>query len=267
MTIATTRIDEIARRLDDARRSRTPVPRELTRAHASLDDGYAVQRMLMAQASGRGAGLRGFKIGVTSTAAMGRAGVDEPLYGFLERDDAVDDAGTIDSATLVAPRIEMELAFVTSVDLHDEQCDAERALAATAYVLPALEIIDSRYTPGEFDVVAAVADNMSTARHVVGSQQIDPRGVALADITATLERNGAVIAEGSGRAVLGDPARSLAWLVRALVRHGLTIPAGSVVLTGGFADALPAAPGDAFVARFSTGGSVACTFSPLADAR
>lgn len=261
MPIAALRLEEIARALDDARRKGSPIARPITVADADLDDAYAIQRVLMRSAHEHGGGLRGFKIGTTSAAAMARVGVAEPLYGFIERADAIVDGGVIDLRALIAPRIEMEVAFVTAADLEGDDCDAEAVLAATAYVVPALEIIDSRYTPGPFDVVAAVADNMSTARHVLGTARLDPRAVALPTITATLCKNGVEIARGAGSAVLGDPARSVAWLVRALARDEVHVPAGSVVLSGGFADALPAAPDDTFVARFTPGGAVTCTFS------
>jgi 2-oxo-3-hexenedioate decarboxylase len=259
-------LERVVRRLEGARAARAPVERMMTGGNATLADGYVLQRALMKRAAARGAGLRGFKVGTTSAAAMARVGIDEPLYGFLERDDGVANGGVVDSAALIAPRIEMELAFVTGGDLSGAACDAETALAATAYVVPALEIIDSRYAAGAFDVVAAVADNMSTARHVLGEQRLDPREVDLRAVTATLEQDGREVARGSGAAVLGDPARSLAWLVRALARSGLSLPAGSVVLTGGLAGALPAPPGAAFVARFVPGGTVACAFSPAVDA-
>src|ERR1700689_547336 len=111
MTLAPERIDELADHLASARAANVPVERTLTRDAASLDDGYAVQRALMARAARRGAGLRGFKVGTTSAAAMARVGIEEPLFGFLERDDAVANGGALDLRALIAPRIEMELAL------------------------------------------------------------------------------------------------------------------------------------------------------------
>jgi 2-oxo-3-hexenedioate decarboxylase len=269
----TARIEEIAQALAAARKHRAPIERIITRAEATLDDAYAVQFALMAHARSRtdaegvGGGLRGFKVGTTSAAAMARVGVEEPMLGFIEHADAVPNGGLVDLRELIAPRIEMELALVTRVELSSPDCDAEAALAATDYAVPAFEIIDSRYVLAAFDVIAAVADNMSTARHVLGGERLDPRAVDLAAVTAVLEKNGVEIARGSGAAVLGHPARSLAWLVRTLARYGITVPAGSVVLTGGFADAVPAANGDAFAARFTPGGTVACTFSSSSERR
>jgi 2-keto-4-pentenoate hydratase len=255
------RIAEIATRLAEARATRHPIARILTRENASLDDGYAVQRALAARVHADGGVLCGYKVGVTSPAAMARAGVDEPLFGFLEGRDAIANGGTIDMEQLIAPRIEMELAFVLGSDLGGADCDEARALAATAYVVPAFEIIDARYVAGPFDPIAAAADDMSSARHILGTTRLDPRVVALPAVTATLKKNGAEIADGSGADVMGDPVRSLAWLVRTLARWEIRVPAGSVVLTGGFADAVPARAGETFVAEFMPGGSVACTFA------
>jgi len=251
-------IGEVAATLERARRERRPVARLITSANATLAEGYRVQRELMLCVKG---GPYGFKIGSTSAAAMARIGIAEPLYGFIEASDAVANGGTIAAGTLIAPRIEMEVAFVLGADLGGDDCDAARALAATEALIPALEILDSRYEAGPFDVVAAVADNMSTARHVLGTERLDPRTIDPRTIAAVLEKNGTPIAHGSGAAVLGNPAESLAWLVRTLAQRGDHLARGSVILTGGFADALPAAGGDTFVARFTPGGTVACTFA------
>jgi 2-oxo-3-hexenedioate decarboxylase len=246
--------------LAKAQREHRLIDRPITRADATLADGYAVQRALLAEVAAYGAVLCGYKVGTTSAAAMARVGIDEPLYGFLIADGRIPDGGIVDMHGLTAPRIEMELAFITKADLAGATCTPDEVIAATDYVVPAFEIIDTRYTAGPFDVVAAVADNMSTARHVLGTQHLDPRTIDLAAISATLQKNGTMIAEGSGANVLDHPANAVAWLVRALAQIGQSVPAGSVVLSGGFADALPAADGDTFVGRYSAGGTISCTF-------
>jgi len=257
-------IDELAARLAAARARRVPIARTLTLANATLEDAYAVQRALAARARAAGRTPYGFKVGVTSGPALARAGLSEPLVGFLEAEDAIPSGSHVDVAELIAPRIEMELAFVTRAELAGADCDDARALDAIDYAVPAFEIIDARYEPGPFDAVAAVADNTSTAKHVVGTTRLDPRRVDLAAVAATLKKNGVEVARGTGGAVLGDPVRSLTWLVRTLARWNAAVPAGSLVLTGGFADALPATAGDTFVAEFTTGGTIACTFTATA---
>ncbi|MEX0870556.1 MAG: hypothetical protein WDZ65_01995, partial [Aquisalimonadaceae bacterium] len=248
-------------RLDEAERARRPVPKvTLDYPGMDMEDAYAVQRTIRALKESRGVLVPGYKIGLTSTVKMRPLGVTEPLYGFLTDYGRIADGGEVRLGELIGPRVEMELAFVTCRDLRGPDCDVETVLDATAYVSPAMEILDSRYETSPFDVVAGVADNMSTARYVLGTSRLDPRAVDLALLGAVLRFNDEVVATGAGAAVLGNPAASLAWLVSKLWEHDGYVPAGSVVLTGGFSDALPVAAGDRAIAQFAGVGRASCRF-------
>lgn len=252
----------IAAHLDQAERERMRVsPVTADYPEMTLEEAYAVQRAMRRLKEQRGVRVPGFKVGLTSPPRMRQMNLSEPLYGFLTDYGRIPHGGAVPAGQLSAPRVEMELAFITDRDLAGPDCDADTALDATAFVSPALEILDSRYEKSPFDVVAAVADNMSTARYVVGAARLEPRSADLSLLGAVLTFNDQVVATGAGGMVLGHPADSLAWLVRTLWKHGeQRLPAGSLVLTGGFSDALPVFPGDRVLARFAGLGGVSCRF-------
>lgn len=88
--------------------------------------------------------VRGHKIGLTSRAMQQAVGIDEPDYGFLTDDMFLDDAAQIDTTRLIEPKLEAELAFILRDDLSGPNCTLHDVLDATAYVTPALELLDAR---------------------------------------------------------------------------------------------------------------------------
>lgn len=251
----------LARELAAADADGRRIPR-LTQQYAELDlaDAYAIQSLQRDQRRGEGVGIVGYKIGSTMPSKIRQLGLEEPMYGFLTEHGRIADGAELALGELHQPRVEMEFAFVTAEELAGAACDAGTVLAATAHAVPGIEIIDSRYQPGAFDPVAAIADNVSTWRYVLGEARFDPREVDLPVLGGTLYRNGEVIASGTGGAVMGHPAESVAGLIRHLARRGEVLPAGSVVLTGGLSDALPVTAGDRIEARFMGLGRVCCGF-------
>ena len=228
--------------------------------HMTIADGYAVQMELRRRYLARGIRQVGWKAGLTSLAKMRQMGVDVPSIGFLMADMARDENAAVNTADMVHPRVECEVAFVTKQELKGPGCTKEQVLAATDYVQPAIEIIDSRFHGFKFDLASVVADNGSSARFVAGGQLRLSADLDLANLGVVLEKNGEVIATASSAAVLGHPAEAVAMLVNILDELGETLPAGSFVMSGGITEAFPVKPGDSVCARFQELGSVAVRF-------
>ncbi len=222
----------------------------------TIDDGYDVQDALLSLWEARGRQLVGYKAGLTSRAKMVQMGVDVPSFGMLMRDTCEGEGGTLSTAGLIHPRVEAEIAFVTSADLAGPNVSSEEILAATDYVIPAIEIIDSRFEKFKFDLASVVADNGSSARFVLGGRARRPVGVDLDAVGVVLEINGEPMAFASSGAVLGHPVNVMQLLVAWLHERGRILPAGSVVLTGAVTEAFPIQLGDAVCARFQDMGSI-----------
>ncbi|MCB1757732.1 MAG: 2-oxo-3-hexenedioate decarboxylase [Gammaproteobacteria bacterium] len=226
----------------------------------TMDDGYAVQSELRRRFIEQGHRLVGWKAGLTSKAKMQQMGVDVPSIGFLTDRMARPENAAVTLSDLVHPRVECEIAFVTKADLSGPDCTAEEVLAATDYVLPALEIIDSRFSGFKFDLQSVIADNGSSARFVGGGQ---PRRVDAVDLRTTgvvMEKNGEIVAMGAGAEVMGHPAEAIAMMVQILHGLGESLPAGSFVMSGGITAAIAVAPGDCVTARYQGLGSVTTRF-------
>jgi 2-oxo-3-hexenedioate decarboxylase len=162
---------------------------------------------------------------------------------------------------LVHPRVEPEIALVTRRELQGPGCTIAHAMACVDFALPALEIIDSRYTDFKFDLPSVVADNASSAFSVAGGASCRIQDLDLRTLGVVVEKNGEGAAFGAGAAVLGHPAWSLAMLANLLAQREQTIPAGAFVMTGGITEALAARAGDHFAARFQQLGSLSIRFT------
>jgi 2-oxo-3-hexenedioate decarboxylase len=262
MPLAVNRVAEFARQLDLAAQECRAIPKLTdSEPELSMSDAYAIQWALRERRLAAGARLTGLKMGLTSRAKMKQMGVATPIYGFLLDEYCVPGDFEIAADRLIHPRIEPEIAFVTHCTLAGPGCTIASALAAIAFVIPAIEIIDSRYAGFKFDLASVVADNASSARYIAGScarrlQQLDLRTLGV-----VVEKNGEGVAFGAGAAVLGHPAQSLAMLANLLAEREQSIPAGSYVMTGGLTEAIGAAAGDHFVARFQDLGCVSFRFT------
>lgn len=222
----------------------------------TIDDGYAVQDELLRRWEARGRKLVGLKAGLTSKAKMEQMGVHVPSFGMLMDDTADPDMGVVPMDRLIHPRVEAEIAFVMKDELSGPEVSVEQVLAATDFVQPAVEVIDSRFEKFKFDLASVVADNGSSARFVLGGLARRPEELSLDTIGIVLEKNGEVVAMASSAAVLGHPVRAIQMLVQWLHERGRTLPAGTIVLTGAATEAIFVNPGDFVSARFQDLGTV-----------
>jgi 2-oxo-3-hexenedioate decarboxylase len=152
------------------------------------DDAYAIQAAILARKLARGARVVGLKAGLTSHAKMKQMGVTDPVFGFLVDYFSVPDGGTVKTSELIHPKVEPEIAFVLKHALKGPGCHIGAVLAATDFVMPGIEVIDSRYRDFKFDLKSVVADNTSAARFVVGGQPLRPDAVDLRTVGLVLEK-------------------------------------------------------------------------------
>lgn len=237
-------------RLLAAEADRAPVaPLTADEPDLDLDLAYRVQDALVARRVGAGERVVGAKLGLTSRAKQEAMGVHEPLYAWLT-DAMVLPGDRLALDALIHPRVEPEIAFVLGADLVGPGVTAADALAATAEVCGALEVIDSRYADFRFTLPDVVADNASAARVLLGAERVAAPD-DLAREECVLEVDGQVVATVTGAAVLGDPAEAVALLANDLGRRGRRLEAGWVVLSGALTAAVPLRPGQTVRAAFA----------------
>jgi 2-keto-4-pentenoate hydratase len=256
-------VPKAAEVLAAAAETATPCPpiRDLF-ADGDIDAAYEVQQLTVERVLAAGQRLVGRKIGLTSPAVQRQLGVDQPDFGALFGDMALDNEGTVPAGRLLQPKVEAEIALVLGADLPGPDCTIADVRAATAYLAPALEIVDSRIAGWDITIVDTVADNASSGLFVLGDTRVSLDDVEPAEVEMQLHRDGELVSEGSGRDCLGDPLNAAAWLASALARRGEPLRAGDIVLTGALGPMVTVTPGDVFTARLSGLGSVTISFAP-----
>lgn len=235
---------------------------KITDDHPTMDwdDAYAIQDELLRRKTSRGARVVGLKAGLTSHAKMKQMGVDTPVFGFLVDSFSLPEGAQVQTTALIHPKVEPEICFVLKRALKGPGCHIGSVLAATDFVLPGIEVIDSRYRDFKFDLKSVVADNTSASRFVVGGLAMPPSELDLRTLGVVLEKNGEIVSIGAGAAVLGHPAAAVAMLANHLAQRGHEIPAGSLILSGGVTEAVSVKAGDHVSLRIQHLGSVSLRF-------
>ena len=264
-------IQTLAAELQASEKSRVPVEHFSKRFSAmTVEDGYRIGRAWVALQLAEGRQVIGHKIGLTSRAMQISSQIDEPDYGTLL--DSMRYTCTpgqvleIPVSRFIAPRVEVELAFVLKSDLKGPEIGVEQVLAATEYVTPAIEIIDARIE--QFDrhtrvmrkVFDTISDNAANAGIVVGAGRADARATDRPWVGAILRQNGVVEETGLAAGVQGHPAVGVAWLAMKLAPWGECLQAGEVVLAGSFTRPVAARAGDVFEADYGPLGKLAFAF-------
>jgi 2-keto-4-pentenoate hydratase len=256
-----TDIDALAAILQGAQVSRRPVP-PLTETYdgLTLDDAYAIQVIGVRGRLAAGAVIAGYKVGLTSEAMRQQFGVRDPDFGHLLSDMEYAADAPVPVAAFCQPRAEPEIALVLGRSLTGPRVSVSEVVAATAYAVPAIEIIDSRIAGWRISLLDTVADNASSGGFVVGQSPVSLEAVDLSLTGCVLRHNGRIAATGAGAAVLGSPLHAAAWLAGELIGRGAQLDAGHVILTGSITASVPVAAGDAVTASFDHLGSVTAVF-------
>jgi 2-keto-4-pentenoate hydratase len=241
----------------------------LTETFPGIDavDAYEIQLINIRRKIAAGARVRGHKVGLSSPVMQQMMGVDEPDYGHL-LDSMVLRGGEvpIPAGAYCYPRIEVEIGYVLGSALPGADCTEEDVLAATEYIVPSLELIDSRITNWQIKLPDTIADNASSAGVILGGARRTPaelaeRGVDLANIDAVLYCGDQEVARGNTSAVLGNPTWCVAWLARTVASFGVKLEAGHLIIPGSCTRAIDAKPGTAFRAEFAGLGTVTAEFN------
>lgn len=260
-------IDSAAQRLFEAERARKQIGLlSLEFPDAGMDDAYAVQSRLVELKTAAGGKSIGWKIGLTSRAMQQALGIDIPDSGILFEDMVFPDGGTVPAGRFIQPRVEAEIAFVLKEPLSGAGVTIEDVLDATEYVVPSLEILDTRIvrvdakTRQMRTIFDTIADNAANAGIVLGSTRLGPRDADLRWMGAIVSRDGSVEETGLGAGVLNHPATGIVWLARRLAQYGMAMRAGDVVLSGSFVRPVETSPGASVSADFGPHGTVTINF-------
>lgn len=259
-------IAQLASELDASEKSRKQISHFSKRfPDMSIEDGYRISRAWVKHKIAAGDTVRGHKIGLTSRAMQVSSQINEPDYGTLLQ-SMFFEQGEIPFDRFIKPRVEVELAFILDKTLEGPNVSIFDVLAATKYVVPAIEVIDSRIE--QFDsetgaprkVFDTISDNAANAGIILGGSPCKVNDVDLRWVAATVHKNAIIEESGVAAAVLNHPATGVAWLANKLAPWGEKLEAGEVVLAGSFTRPVNAERGDCFHADYGPLGSIAFKF-------
>jgi 2-oxopent-4-enoate hydratase len=260
-------LKELADRLWTAQLSGTPTS-QLTESNPDLcvEDAYMIQQINLERRiggeglHGRAARLVGHKVGLTSKAIQEWLGVDEPDFGGLLDDMRVENGGVASMKQLLQPRAEGELAFVLKGALSGTNLTAEDVISATDYVVPAIEIIDSRISDWKIKFIDTVSDNASSGMFVLGDERRTVQDVDMRLTGMALRKNDRVVSTGATCACLGNPVEAVVWLANRLGGLGVRLEPGHVILSGAMGPVTPVTNGDRLELSVAGLGSVRVGF-------
>lgn len=232
-------------------------PITLTYEGADVEDAYAIGEMVTAMKVANGRIVKGHKVGLTSKAMRSTTGATEPDYGTLFDNWFVDEGTKVSMSTMNRPMVEVELVFVLKSDLGGPSVNAVDVIRATDFILPAVEVVDGRYSRrGAGGVVDSIADAATCGFVMVGGNPTLLTDVDIRHIGGALYVNGELEESGVASAVMGNPINSVAWLARKLDEFGVHMEAGHTILSGSFIRARSIEAGDSIVADFGPLGQI-----------
>jgi 2-oxo-hept-3-ene-1,7-dioate hydratase len=256
-----------AARLDAAERNRQQI-RSVSFDHPGMDidDAYAIQKAWMQLKQSRGRRIIGRKVGLTSRAMQQAMRIDRPDFGVLLDDMVFAEGAAIEAAAFTDLRLEVEIAFVLGSSLTGTGHTLADVLAATSFVVPAVELIAARTyridpeTRQPRGVVDTIADNAASAGIVTGGRPLSPAAVDLRWVGALLWKNGEIEESGVSGAVMNHPGNAVAWLANTFGALGERLEAGEIILSGSFTRPVNVAAGDLFHVDFGALGSFGLRF-------
>ena len=232
-------------------------PITVTHEGADIEDAYAIGQYVTEAKVAAGRVVKGHKVGLTSKAMRERTGATEPDYGTIFDNWFLDEGSQVSMATMNRPMVEIEVVFVLKSELGGPSVNAVDVIRATDFVLPAVEVVDSRFASrGAGGIVDSVADAASCGFIMVGGNPRLLTDIDIRHVGGALYKNGELEESGTASAVMGNPVNAVAWLARKLHEFGVHMEAGHTVLSGSFIRAHPIAVGDSFVADYGPLGQI-----------
>jgi 2-oxo-3-hexenedioate decarboxylase len=226
----TTDVTELAGEIEAARATNGVLAPPSRRPDGfSIEDGYAVARLIHERRLAAGVRTAGMKLGFTNQTIWEVLGLTSPFWSPIY-DDTVTSDRCVSLAQFVAPRIEPEIVLGFRAALRRD-ASAEEIVAAIGWAAPAFEIVQCHYPDWAMSPSDAIADGGLHGSLVLGEKVQGP--IDADDLAAThveLMRQNELIAEGKGSDALGGPVEAISWLLRLPGVEGLD--AGAIVTTG-----------------------------------
>ncbi len=249
--------DELAEILYQAQKTKkacAPIRQYLPKK--DIDTAYAIQQINLNRLLKQGRQIVGKKIGLTSKKVQAQLGVQQPDFGVLLDDMQLKNGEILSSSLLMQPKAEAEIAFVLKKDLTTSQITLTELINAIDYAVAAIEIVGSRIKNWDIQITDTIADNASSSHFVLGEKRIQLTQLDLENCRMQLHKNGQLVAEGTGKACLGNPLNAALWLAKKMNSLGNPLQKGEIILSGALGPMVSITTGDRIQAQITGLGSV-----------
>ena len=187
-------IQELSSSLLEAEKTKRVVePLTISNPGITVDEAYQIQLEQIHRKVEKGSVIVGKKIGATSKAIQQMFQVNQPDYGHLLDDMMFVEGEKVSLDRFIQPKAEFEIAFVLKKDLIGPNVTILDVLEATAYIVPAIEIIDSRIEDWKIQFEDTVADNGSSAGAIIGGKPTSLENIDLSQIGMVIYKNGNIL--------------------------------------------------------------------------
>jgi 2-keto-4-pentenoate hydratase len=221
---------------------------------ADIEDAYRISQAVTDLKVADGRVIKGHKIGLTSKAMRSMTGATEPDYGTMFDNWFLLEGEVVPRSKMNHPLVEVELSFIMKKALRGPSINVADVMSATEYVVPSIEIVDTRqHRGGNNNLVNSISDAAACGFVILGGNPFKLSDIDVRNVGATLSINGEIEESGMARAVMGNPLNAVTWLINKLSEYGVGVEAGHTVLSGSFIKAIPFATGDNVMALFNLG--------------
>lgn len=223
----------------------------------TTEDSYKIQIRVVEKRCERGEVLVGMKAAYTNKAVQARLGVNEPAFGHIMDKMVKLENEAIPASEMPRTIMEAEIGFIIGEEMCGPGVTVAKALKGIYGVIPCIEVAGGRY-----ERRGKVQDGMAdlSSYMIIGGKVTPIQNLDLRHTGAIVEKNGEIIATGTGAAALGNPVHVLVWLINKISTFGLKLLPGMFVITGSLVPTVQIEVGDKCKATFDRLGSVSANF-------
>ncbi|MGJ8616929.1 MAG: 2-keto-4-pentenoate hydratase [Sulfitobacter sp.] len=218
-------------------------PAKALNVDGTMEDALCTQAALAKALEPTMGPVIGYKAGLTSKPAQERFGVTEPVQGLLFEKMMLPSGASIPVKFGAIPMVEADLVLVVGDDAINEAQTPGDVISNISAVHPFIELPDMTLAQGEpINAVTLTAIGVAPKLGVLGDAIMvdDPAAMSTAlenMIVSLRDGSGDVIVTAPGKAVLGNPANSVLWLMS----KGITLQKGDLISVGSFGPLTPSA--------------------------
>jgi 2-keto-4-pentenoate hydratase len=228
----------------------------------SIDQAYKIQEINTKFWINSGLRPIGYKIGLTSKQVQKQLNINVPDMGILFHSMALLDKEIISFDSYIQPKLEGEIAFILGSDIQGgNKSIITDVISAIDYMLPVIEIIDSRICNWNINIYDTIADNASSASFVLGNIPRKLKNINLETCSMSIYENNNIVSSGTGQNCLNNPLNAVLWLSKFIHSQNKIFKKGDIILSGALGPVINIKKDTTYYLSITNIGNVTITFN------